>query len=194
MGTRHYFYILDNEMVRQLNRMTKETFFQWAKEKGIGDSSYVPLYEVGETYYEFGKYYENAHTIQQMGAPLFSDPELKVEYEEYEPVVVGKEAMLDAILHTQKQIVSMYDRLLGDTPEPEYDYEYGKTNEERYRDHLVSMQHEWKNRFTKTTAIHLNEDSPVITTSWKYEYAIFEMVRLYKTTDWDHHQLLFMGW
>ena len=32
------------------------------------------------------------------------------------------------------------------------------------------------------------------TNSWSYEYSIFELVRLYKTFDWENDNLVLMGW
>lgn len=37
-------------------------------------------------------------------------------------------------------------------------------------------------------------DDEQIVSSWEYEYAIFELVRLYKSFDWDNNYLIFLGW
>jgi hypothetical protein len=43
-------------------------------------------------------------------------------------------------------------------------------------------------------AINLDPEDECITNSWLYEHQIFELVRLYKTIDWDNKCLLFYGW
>jgi hypothetical protein len=43
------------------------------------------------------------------------------------------------------------------------------------------------------TPYDLNRDDEV-TTSWKYEYAIFELVRIYKTFDWKKNVMIYYGY
>ena len=69
-----------------------------------------------------------------------------------------------------------------------------RTKEKMYEQHLRSMYSEWKNGFNRVFAINLDETNLTITTSCKYEYSIFELVRLYKATDWEKYGLIFMGW
>jgi hypothetical protein len=56
-------------------------------------------------------------------------------------------------------------------------------------DHLKTMRTEW----TAMIPYHLTEGNQV-TTSWKYEYAIFELVRIYKTFDWKKNVMLYYGY
>ena len=54
---------------------------------------------------------------------------------------------------------------------------------------------ERKNKLNNTyRPYNLKEDNSEIVSSWRYEYAIFEMVRLFKTFDWENNYLLFYGW
>lgn len=39
-----------------------------------------------------------------------------------------------------------------------------------------------------------DENEPRLTDSWLYEHTIFELVRLYKSIDWDKHCVLFYGY
>ena len=39
----------------------------------------------------------------------------------------------------------------------------------------------------------LDDDTDCIVNSWKYEYVIFELVRIYKTFDWKNDVLLYVG-
>lgn len=199
MGYRHYFYKVENELLDNIHHLTKDEFYKWGIEIGLldpdDDEPYVPLYKIGEEFFGFGKYYENASEIQQNGKPLFADKELSERYEEYEPFIVGKEAVLNAIEHQKGLIINMYEGMLlrTDSERLEEDFDE-RTKEKMYEQHLKSMYSEWKNGFNTVMAINLDESKPAITTSWKYEYSIFELVRLYKSTDWDKYSLLFMGW
>jgi hypothetical protein len=56
--------------------------------------------------------------------------------------------------------------------------------------HIKSLNSEWQHDF----AVELNRDTPTITLSWKYEYGLFELVRLYKTFDFKTHVLIYVGY
>ena len=51
------------------------------------------------------------------------------------------------------------------------------------------MRIEW----TRLTPFNL-EDGEEITTSWKYEYGIFELVRIYKSFDWKKNVMIYYGY
>lgn len=199
MGYRHYLYKVEKDLLDKLNGITMEKFYKWGSDNNLIDRDdeepYLPLYEIGEEFFGFGKYYENANEIQENGKPLFTDVELAKRYEEYEPFIVGKDAVLNAIEHQKGLIIKMYESMLLRSDEERLEEDFDeRTKEQMYEQHLKSMYHEWKNGFNKVFAINLDESHPVITTSWKYEYSIFELVRLYKVTDWDKYSLIFMGW
>lgn len=44
------------------------------------------------------------------------------------------------------------------------------------------------------SSLDLREDTKCITTSWKYEYSLFELVRIWKTFDWKSNILILYGW
>ena len=56
-------------------------------------------------------------------------------------------------------------------------------------EHIRSMRIEW----TRLTPFNL-EDGEEITTSWKYEYGIFELVRIYKSFDWKKNVMIYYGY
>jgi hypothetical protein len=56
----------------------------------------------------------------------------------------------------------------------------------RFRSHAI----EW---LYSPFPYKLDDDSPAVTTSWKFEYIIFEMVRIYKTFDWKKNVMIFYG-
>lgn len=199
MGYRHYFYKVENSLIETLHHIHKDAFYKWGADIGLVDlddeEPYLPLYKIGEEFFSFGKYYENADEIQQNGKPLFADSKLSERYEEYEPFIVGKEAVLNAIEYQKGLIIKMYENMLLRTDEVRLEEDYDERSKEKmYEEHLNSMYREWKNGFDKVIAINLDESNPAITTSWKYEYSIFELVRLYKTTDWERYSLIFLGW
>ena len=38
------------------------------------------------------------------------------------------------------------------------------------------------------------KEKECLVSSWLYEHTIFDLVRIYKTFDWENKCLLFMGW
>lgn len=48
--------------------------------------------------------------------------------------------------------------------------------------------------FGDYTAINTNKEKESLVSSWLYEHTIFDLVRIYKTFDWENKCLLFMGW
>lgn len=197
MGYRHEFRLVENNLLIKIHSFTKEELLQWGKEENLFDSpidDLLNLHKIGKPFYDFGKYYENVGSIQNLGIPLFSDERLLEDYSDYNPFIVGKEGLLNAIEHYQDKIIKMYENLLFKTDEERLEEDFDeRTREQVFEDHLQSMYKEWKGPFG-VRAINVNEKNSAITTSWKYEYAIFELVRLYKSTDWNKYGLLFFGW
>lgn len=201
MGYRHYFYKVDKDTLNKINSFSYDEFFKWGSENNLVDiddeDPYLPLYKIGEKFFEFGKYYENCDGIFESGNSLFQDEKLQDRYEEYVPYIVGKEAVLSAIEHQTKLIIEYYENMLNLTDEERYERHFDRrSKEDMFKNHIESMYHEWKNPYFKgmISAIDVNESNHAITTSWKYEYSIFELVRLYKSTDWEKYGLIFMGW
>jgi hypothetical protein len=195
MGYSHRLYLIEKNVLDDISKMTLEEFYAWAKERNIGehyddDDTYVPLYHLGQEFYDFGKYYDAAKTLQETGKPLFENEGLSRRYHEYEPFIVGPEAVKSAVEFYRLQIVSYYDEMIGwSDADRENDIEE-RTREEVLTNHVKSLRNEW----ARGIAYNIKETQPEITHSWKYEYAIFELVRKYKTADFEKYGLLFMGW
>jgi len=62
-------------------------------------------------------------------------------------------------------------------------------------EHVKSMGNEWgvKTFMDKMRPYRLEKGGEV-TTSWKYEYVQFELVRIYKTFDWDNDVMVYYGY
>lgn len=202
MGYRHYMYIVPCSMVEEIQGMTYSELKVYAQKVGCYSATdieeWVDLIElIGKNdFFGFGKFYENAQNIQNLGTPLFSIDDTQRYFEEYAPYVVGRDAVLCAIEDYRQKIVNWYSSLLMTQEEFEKSKVYfpSKLNqEERIRRHLENQRDEWENSFG-LLAIDTDEDSPNIVRSWLYEYEIFELVHRLKTMDWGKNTLVFMGW
>lgn len=202
MGYRHYFHKVDKEVLEFLHNCSEEEYKKWAKKNQLMSDNDLPrLRNIGETFFEFGKYYDNANSIMKMGKPLFGDETLTEAYEEETPCIVGPEGVLDAIQHYRSKVIKHHEDLLSITKEEDMPLERlhdDLTPEQRYKRDIESRYEEWKDNLFladgQCMALDLNPERPGLTHSWKYEYAIFDLVRLYKDTDWNTYGLIFMGW
>lgn len=70
-----------------------------------------------------------------------------------------------------------------------------KTNipQEHWKDAIEDKIETWSNEFG-VYPLNLDLSNSRITDSCLYEYGIFELVRLYKTFDWENNNLVLMGW
>ena len=57
--------------------------------------------------------------------------------------------------------------------------------------HIKLMKQEW---VIGNGIINLDVNEIQITDSWKYEYNIFELVRIYKSFNWKKDLLIFHAW
>ena len=204
MGYRHYFFLVDKKDVELVKDKTYEELMQVAKTYGVdvdededyfyfNDKKFMNKTEI----YEFGKLYwdDTAERIYSKGAPLFTNTETQRCFDDYRPYVMGKEAMLEAIDIYKTKIVNYYKGLLIDGDTKDFGYFYD-INPEDIKDmvciahHISDMLWHWD----RTGVVDTDPENERISNSWMYEHQIFELVRLYKSIDWENKCLLFYGW
>lgn len=152
--------------------------------------SYIPPYHISEQLHEFGKECPAVEDIYDKNAAVkkFFSEELDEAYEEYGAVIINEEIFLKIINGYQQNIISYYKKILDSNfKDPYYPQ---RTREEAalkcVDDHLF-----WWEKFG---ALNLDKDDPNICNSWMYDHAIFELVRIYKTFDWENDVMLFYGY
>ena len=101
---------------------------------------------------------------------------------------VVKEHTLKTIIDVIKEdIVNYYKNLLkGDDA----------TRYAMMRTHVEDTIKEWEPEFRSDimSPINFNQKDEKLTNSWRYEYSIWELVRIYKSFDFEKNVLLFVGW
>ena len=178
------------------------------------------VYDFGKMLYEFGKYTEFEPPKKSIKT-FFKNKELNKYFtEEHDFAIVTPEFLSYIIDSYKKRVADYYNDMINPffskeesfkRTEPSnflnaVDVEYGYPNN-KYKfdfsiitqeeqnslwkiiDHVRSMRIEW----TGMTPYDLTRGDEV-TTSWKYEYVIFELVRIYKTFDWKRNVMIYYGY
>lgn len=195
MGYRHYFYLVKKSDVEKCNNIV---FDELKRQYGDADG-YIDFGEVfpRTEVFEFGKlYYEDtAERIYNTGEPLFGDKDCQEYFEDYNPFVVGKEGLLEAIKIYKEKVINAYQSLLGDGQEVQYPL--GITMTEDISEH-DKMKNFVKSRLLWIQKYHFEDidetNKYAVSASYTYEHAIFNLIHLLKVIDWDHETILFYGW
>lgn len=219
MGYRNYIYSMPKKEYNKIKSLTKEELIKYFG-KSEEDEPYVAIYKIGTELYEFGKYVDFQFPKKSY-LPFFKKKELKEEYEHYDPIVVKPELLESIIDNYRKKIVDNYNDMLapflGLSPESsgrgtpseflnsvktEYDYpnnklsfDFSKITQEEQNKLFDAIQHirSFRTEWVQLKPYDLSEGDS-ITTSWKYEYGIFELVRIYKSFDWKKNVMFYCGW
>lgn len=187
MGYRHYFYRFPKAEIEAIKACkTNEELCNWAESRGYsvhrydGEPPYISIYDLGKEIYEFGKYVGWAFRMQENNESIFGSDELKERYQDYGPVLCAQEDFLTAINNYKNNIIEYYKELL-------------QRDEQAWKHHITGQLSEWENDFG-LCAVNTDLSVKHITSSWLYEYAIFDLVRLYKTFDFENDVLVLLGW
>lgn len=194
MGYRQYLYSFDRSLVEKIrNCKTCQDFYDLVKTEKpdaaddfFEDDLFIGLYDLGSQLYEFGKDYENSDEMYKHGDSLFSSDELNEKYKDFQPIVIDEDGILCAIDWNRKHCVEMYEDLLREKSERKWD---SRSQFERLKDHAETYLSWWKDN-----PADLNKDHERLVSSWLYENEYFELVRIYKTFDWEKNVMVFMGW
>jgi len=194
MGYSHYLYAIPKKQVVEIQSCkTNKDWVDFAARYGYKpewgawddeDSYFSPSY-IGTELYELGKYSEIGHKLEAERPSLFTSNELRKMYADYGYALLTKDGFKAIIEHYRQTTVNWFDSLLH--PEEE------ENQLENLKQEVSHKLDEWSGKNLGRFPFDLNENKEAITTSWCYEYAIFELVRLYKTFDWENDDLVLIG-
>lgn len=186
MGYRNYLFKIEKDKVKEIRDLTLEELrTKYAYEF---DSNYIDIHKIiGKgCIFEFGKLYwdDTIVRIDATGEELFTNNEVQENFCDYDPYLVGKDALKVAIEIYENKIKEMYKNLNKAVEEAQtLEKKY-----EIYERHFKDYEFWWKH----CEVINLEKDA--ICNSNLYEHLIFELVHLYKTIDFDKYDLVFLGW
>ena len=207
MGCRHYFYKVKKADIETVKDMDYKQLLKYAEDNGVeidewddektfyfNDDKFLNKTEV----HEFGKLYwdDTASRIYSKGVPLFTNLEVQKDLDDYEPYVVGKEGLLEAISIYQEKVLNFYKDLLVDGEERRLPLGITITKDDvKSIDKVVSHIENKIRSISYVGLANINEDSKwLVTSSWEYEHSIFDLVHILKSMDWEKDTLLFYCW
>ena len=212
MGYRNYIAPISIEEHDKIKDFTKE---QLLKYKGEPEDGYVGVYDVPEDdIYSLGKYTEQFD--KKLFSPVFTNWELQESMEEeHDFYLVDKEFLKAVIQRYQDNVAKYYSTMLMDRRNSEflnsikseykdqvgggieknYSFDFSKITQDEINkirnmvEHIHDMTGEWQNEYLFDL-----DQGDKITRSWKYEYAVFELIRIYKTFDWTKNRMIYYGY
>ena len=205
MGYMHYLYAVPKKQVTEIQACkTNDDLCNFAEKHGYkvdrdccdDGSGWFSPYKIGTELYELGKYSEIAFKLESERPSLFTSEELKKRYSDYGFALLTKDDFKAVIEAYRQKIFNWFQSLLN--PDESQIISNKLSKEERkhlewefaIRDKLDA----WSGKYFEISPIDLDESRERITGGWSYEYAIFELVRLYKIFDWENDDLVLVGW
>ena len=190
MGYRNYIGRLDKKEHLKIKDYSLEELYthKGLKYEDYPDDVYIGVYDVSqEVIFEFGNYCNEPP--KECMSPVFTNKDTQEYFnEDHEFYIVDKEFIKWKIEEYNKTVVSLYEKLIPDL-EKSIDPIPDEETISKWYCHLRSMSIEWR----MLTPFNLDEGDEV-TTSWKFEYLIFELVRIYKTFDWENNIMIYYGY
>jgi hypothetical protein len=178
MGYRNKIGILDKSVHDEIKRMTYKKLIQ----KYNPQEDYVACYNITKEIYEIGKYWEHDF-INEYTFPLFTRKDTNQKFnQDGEFYGITKEGF-KKIIESYREIIIKYYTKMRDEKFDFMDTMHGDPIKRYFKDKV----NEWEFgtfSFEGEELVH----------SWKYEYAIFELVRLYKAVEWDKQIVTITGW
>jgi hypothetical protein len=220
MGYRTYIGEMPKREYNKIKSLTEDDLIAfYGIEKEDDGNWYKGVYEFGSDLHEFGKYTDFEPPKKSI-KPFFKNKDLMSRYKEYDFYIATPEFLAYIIESYKQRTAQYYNKMLipffgakGSFSEREkpslflnsIKTHYGIDNQHEFDfslitkeeqtalflilEHMKSMRVEW----TIFDPYDLTKGSS-ITTSWKYEYCIFELVRIYKSFDWKRKVMIYYGY
>lgn len=173
MGYRNYIGTLPKEVYLKAKDMTERELIDTFNDEDDRETNYFsPRSGLGvKALYECGKYCDERSNPERFFKHKMSH-ESDTEF-----MLASRDLFLEIIENYRKNTAEYYAKM------------YEKNDIEDFRRHVRGMMTEWDG----SGPVDLVKPNTLIT-SWKYEYAMFELARLYKTFDWENDVLVYYGY
>lgn len=186
MGYRNYLVLIEKETVNSIRGLSIKEL-----QEKFGDPESFCIHNVfDQVLHNLGEITDiDCKRVYEKGEPLFTKKEVMEELESYQPYIVGKEGLSEVIEMYKDKVVNHFKDLLVDDKDNFFEEE-NKTSAQKMERYVRSMLRDWE----QFPPINLNYNTDAISTSYKYEYIIFELVRNLKVLDFEKNTLVFYGY
>lgn len=214
MGYRNYIGVMPKEKYNKIKSMNRLDVLE---EYNAKEDGYIGVYDFGKELYNFGKYVEFSPPKECI-SEFFLNNETQTSFaDQCELNIVTKEFLRYIISYYTDIIKAYYNKMvipffgsydrekptsflnsikseIKDNGDRIYKCDFSLITDVEQQaildmiQHIRSMRMEWN-----LTPYNLNEGDEV-THSWKYEYSIFELVRIYKQFDWENNVMIYYGY
>jgi hypothetical protein len=211
MGYRNYLGSLPKREYNKIKKFSLKELYEYKNEEWSDDPynkpGHVGVYDIAyNEHYELGKYIDSFD--KKFFKPVFKNKETQKHYvEEHDFFVVQKEFVEELINDYSEKVKNRYKELLnpffsekGDVISDFLKKENSPITEEERKQiyllisHVKDMAMEWGVTSFLKNILPYDLEGENLISSWKYEYEIFELVRLYKTFDWKRNVMIYYGY
>ncbi len=183
MGYRNYIGKISKEIYEQNKDLTKKELYLKYEDEGKGD-----VFDDGDSlkYYFSGDELPTYKMLHNLGK--YCDFDIDKETHEFftkwkcpdtEFLVCTENVLLKIIEDYRLTVLKWYEKQLKTPKEAEHNYR--------------TMVREWGGDKWNMIPYDLDKETDNIVKSWRFEYAIFDLVRIYKSFDWENDVLIYSG-
>lgn len=182
MGYRTYLTVVDKQKAEEYRNHLKDIYLDANGFIKEDDDDLTAFYQfVSDKFGRKDEFCVDGLDIpENAGEPFFHNKETQEIFEHYNPRVVGKEECLLAIELMRKFVLDYYKTAMEAGPD-------------RWKSVIHDKIQTWEAPY-KITPYNLRPNSNNIVGVMITEYEVFEMVRMYKSIDWDKDMVIFYGW
>lgn len=105
------------------------------------------------------------------------------DLEDEQFIIIGKNSLVSIIEEMRVAVAEHYTNIAAEI--------HAGKNLDYHAFQSLQRLSEWNNQYYHTLDF---TDRSILTKSWLSEYAIFNLMFVYKTFDWDNDYLIFSGW
>ena len=116
--------------------------------------------------------------LTRIGTPLFKNATVQQYFEHYKPKVISEQEFLEVIEAFRERIHQYYENLIKNP----------KLWEAEIRDKADT----WEAPYVKP--YDLNNNRKFLVGSYDDEYQIWDLIRIYKSIDWEKDSVVIYGW
>lgn len=207
MGYRNYFYIVEKDKANEFLSMNKEQQVRATKQSYDDEEDIQRMigwegvcccrfndWAKAEEIHECGKYFDGETRDKLIEGEEVQD--LSTEDSEFF-ICLKPEALLICAEHYKQNTITWYSKLIKSMDmtdeEIKADWDNYMNGRPDIKSELIFRLRDLEGKFINILNTDI-EDKYHITTSWSYEYVMFELVHLYKTIDWSKYYLIWCGY